>query len=311
MREPSGAPAAADLLFPELVGSSEPAPPARSRASRLLRTLARVALWSLIAAGALRGLLPSPSGPSEARFPVPAVAAEPSGDHREEAVAAAFLREYLTLGDDRAGRAQRLGQLAVAGIDLGGSVSVPDGVAQYVDHVVATGSHPVPGGLEVTVLAHVLQVRSGTYQDGGTLAFVVPLAARGGRVAVAGRPRPSAPPIASGLALPRPRATPAAVSRLAGRMARQAVVAMVAADEPTLGRLGGGRPPAIRPLPSGWRATRIGDAEVTGMPGALMAQVAVRVRPPAGSTSYVVPVRVELAAGPRLSVRRIDAGGST
>jgi hypothetical protein len=50
MREPSGAPAAADLLFPELVGPSEPAPPARSRASRLLRTLARIALWSLIAA---------------------------------------------------------------------------------------------------------------------------------------------------------------------------------------------------------------------------------------------------------------------
>jgi hypothetical protein len=38
--------------------------------------------------------------------------------------------------------------------------------------------------------------------------------------------------------------------------------------------------------------------------------VAVRVRPPAGSTSYVVPVRVELAAGPKgLTVRQIDAGG--
>jgi hypothetical protein len=311
MRDPSGAPAAADLLFPELVGPSEPAPPARSRASRLLRTLARVALWSLVAAGAVRGLAPSPSGPSQARAPVPTVAVEPSDDRRAEAVAAAFLREYLTVGDDRLGRAQRLGQLAVAGLDPGGSVWLPAGTAQYADQVVPAGRRPVAGGMEVTVLAHVLQVRSGAYRDGGTLAFVVPLAVRGGKVAVAGRPRPTAPPIASGLALPRPRAAPATASRLAGRMARQAVAALVTGDETTLARLGGGRPPAIRPLPSGWRATRVGEAEVTGTAGGLVAQVSVRVRPPVGPTSYAVPVRVELAAGSKgLTVRQID-GGST
>jgi hypothetical protein len=60
-------------------------------------------------------------------------------------VAAAFLREYLTVGDDRAGRAERLGRFAVAGVDLGESVSVPAGVAQYADQVVPTGSTPVPG----------------------------------------------------------------------------------------------------------------------------------------------------------------------
>jgi hypothetical protein len=314
MREPSGAPAAADLLFPELAGPSEPAPPARSRASRLLRTLARVALWSLIAAAALRGLAPGLTGPprAPASAPAPVATPAPPGDRRGEAVAAAFLREYLTVGDDRTGRAQRLGQLAVAGIDLAGSVSVPEGVAQYADHVVPTGRRAIAGGMEVTLLAHVLQVRSGAYRDGGTLAFVVPLAVRGGRVAVAGRPRPTAPPIASGLAPPRPQAPPAAVSRPAGHMARQAVLAMVAADDTALTRLGGGRRPALRPLPSGWRATRVGDAEVTGTAGAPVAQVSLRVRPPVESTSYVVPVRVDLGAGPRgLTVRRIDAGGST
>jgi hypothetical protein len=327
MREPSSAPAAADPLFSELVGSSEPAPPARSRASRVLRMLARIALWSLIAAGALRGLIPDPPRPGPARAPAQAqapaqsrdpaqapargVAAEHSGERRAQAVAAAFLREYLTVGDDRAARAERLGQFAAAGLELGGSVSVSDGVAQYADHVVPIGSSPVAGGIEVTVLAHVLQVRSGAYLDGGTLAFVVPLAARGGRVAVAGRPRPAALPIASGLSLPRPPAAPATLSQLAGRVARQAVVALLAADATTLKRLGGGRAPATRPLPSGWRARRVGHAEVTGTTRALIAQVPVRARPPAGRASYVVPVRVQLAAGPQgLAVRQIDGGGS-
>jgi hypothetical protein len=278
MTEPSS-PTAAGVLFPELADTSEPAPPVRSRGSRVLRMAARVALWGLIAAGALRGVLPTAEHP--ARTP----AGQPA-DPRIEAVATAFLREYLTVGDDRAARARRLSQFTVAGTELQGSVSVPAGVAQYVDHVVAAGSSPVAGGIEVTVLAHVLQVRSGAYRDSGTLAFVVPLAMLPRGVAVRGRPRPTVLPIASGTSPTYPRAAPASLSRPAGRVARRAVAAFVAADSRTLTRLGGGRPPAARPFPAGWHAIGVvGGAEVTGTRGVLAAQVAVRVRPPTGQAS--------------------------
>ena len=159
MSEPSS-PAAAGVLFPELAEASEPAPPVRSLGSRVLRVVARVVLWSLIASSALRGLLPT----SEHAGSPPA--ADPP-DRRGEAVAAAFLREYLTVGDDRAARARRRSRFTVAGTELRGSVSVPAGVAQYVDQVVAAGSRSVAGGIEVTVLAHVLQVRSGAYRTAG------------------------------------------------------------------------------------------------------------------------------------------------
>jgi hypothetical protein len=299
----ASSPTAAGVLFPELAGTPEPAPPARSRGSRALRMVARVMLWGLIAAGALRGLLPT------AEHPDPTSAGHPA-DRRVEAVAAAFLREYLTVGDDRAARARRLSQFTVAGTELQGSVLVPAGVAQYVDYVAAAGSRPVAGGTEVTVLAHVLQVRSGAYRDGGTVAFVVPLAILPRGVAVSGRPRPTVPPIASGMSPPRPQAAPAALSRPAARVARQAVAAFVAADGTTLARLGGGRPPSAHPFPPGWHAIGVVGADVTATRGALTAQVAVRMRPPTGQASYVVPVRVDLEAGPSgLTVRRINAGG--
>jgi hypothetical protein len=302
MSQPSSH-AAAGVLFPELADTSEPAPPVRSRSSRVLRVAARVVLWGLIAAGALRGLLPTPTHPDP----------RPLGqlvDRRGEAVATAFLREYLTVGDDRAARARRLSQFTVAGTELRGSVSVPAGVAQYVDHVVAAGSSPVAGGIEVTVLAHVLQVRSGAYRDGGTLAFVVPVAELPRGVAVSGRPRPTGVPIASGMSPSRPQKAPTALSRPASRVARQAVAAFVAADGTALARLGGGRPPSAHPLPAGWHATGVGAAEVTETRGALAAQVAVRLRPPTGQASYVVPVRVDLAAGPSgLTVLRINESG--
>ncbi|HYN17431.1 MAG TPA: hypothetical protein VEY96_05030, partial [Actinomycetes bacterium] len=319
---------------------------AHRRGSGLLRVLARVVLWSLIVVGAFRGLLPAPGGPAPAAADPPeghraAASGDPQGgnqgaasdlhgnraagptDRRAVAVAVAFLREYLTVGDDQTGRAERLGQLSVAGADLRRSVSVPPGVTQYTDLVVAAGSRSVAGGIEVTVLAHVLQLRSGAYRDGGTLAFAVPLAVRRDEIAVAGRPRPAPLPVASGLSLPRPRTPPADLPPAAGRVARQAVVALVNGDTATLARLGGGRAPSTSPLPNGWRALSVGTAELAGPPGAhagaemavqagaVAAMVPVRVRPPTGPVSYLVPVRVQLDTAPRgPTVRQVDAGGS-
>jgi hypothetical protein len=316
MREPADAPAPTGVLFPELLGTSEPAPPVRPRGSRLLRTVARVALWSLIAVGAVRGVMPAPQRPAAAPAATAAgTSASTSGDSPRErqaaAVAAAFLREYLTVGDDQTARAQRLDQFTAAGVDLRRSVALPAGVAQYADLVVAAGSRPVADGIEVTVVAHVLQVRSGAYRDGGTLAFVVPLAAGRQGIAVGGRPRPVPVPVAAGMPLPRPEAAPAELSRAAERVARQGVTALVAGDTATLTRLGGGRQPSTRPIPPGWRVVSIGTAEVTGPPEALSAQVTVRVRPPAGTGTYLVPVHARLEAGPQgLTIRQIHAGGS-
>jgi len=315
MREPSGAPAPGGVLFPELLASSEPAPPARPRGARLLKGLARVLLWSLITVGAFRGLIPDRAGPTSAGSPATGssstLLAEAPEQHQAVAVAAAFLREYLTVGEDRAARAQRLGRLTVRGVDLRRSVSVPTGAAQYTDLVVPAGSRPVAGGVEVTVVAHVLQVRSDGYRDGGTLAFVVPLAVRREGMGVAGRPRPTTVPFGSRLSLPRPPALPSSISQLARRVAHQAVVALVTSDKGALARLGGGRAPSTRPLPSGWRAVSIGPAEVTGPAGAPAAQVPVRARPPTGPVSYSLPVRVQLKAGPQgVTVQQIDGGGS-
>jgi hypothetical protein len=348
------------VSFPELLGPAEPAPPPHPRGSRLIKGLARAVLWSLIAVGALRGLLPVPdrlatlaadpredrrvtaarsrdgtrpaaSGVARSGNGAAASAAARDGtgragapaslDDRAAAVAVAFLREYLTVGDDPEARAERLDQLSMAGADLRRSVAVPAGVTQYADLVVAAGSAPVAGGTEVTVLAHVLQLRSGAYRDGGTLAFVVPLAVRREEVAVAGPPRPTSLPVASGSSLPRQGPAPPDLPPAARRMARQAVVALLKGDTTTLAHLGGGRAPSTRPIPSGWEALGVGAAEAAGQPGGaagmagppagLAAIVPVRVRPPAGSATYLMPVRVQLDTGPRgLTVRRVDAGGS-
>jgi hypothetical protein len=316
VNESFGVPPPTDPLLTGLFGTPEPPPPLRPRGSRLLRTLARVVLWSLIAVGALRGLIPNPVAD-----PDPVAAATPTGDRRAEAVAAAFLREYLTVGGDRAARVSRLGRFTVEGLDLRRSVSMPAGTVQYADHVVASDSRPAGAGIEVTVLAHVLQIRSGTYRDGGNLAFAVPVVVGREGLAVSGRPRPTTLPVVPGLELARPPPAPAAALRAASHAARQAVAAFVDADSAALARLGGGTPPSTRQLPSGWRAIGVGAVEVTGSsgaptagvagsPGALTAQVSVRARPPTGRTSYVVPVRVHLETGPRgVTVLEIDAGG--
>lgn len=106
MRRRSGAPPFPSVALPELLGTAEPAPPARPRGSRLLKLLARVVLWSLIAVGAPRGLLPAPEGPAATG------STGPPDDRRAAAVAAAFVREYLTVGDDRMARAGRSPSLA-------------------------------------------------------------------------------------------------------------------------------------------------------------------------------------------------------
>jgi hypothetical protein len=89
------------------------------------------------------------------------------------------------------------------------------------------------------------------------------------------------------------------------------VVALVRADADALASLGGDRPPLTRALPSGWRATSVGDAEVAGRSGSLTARVQVRARPPAGEASYLIPVRVHLESSAQgVLVRHVDAGGS-
>jgi hypothetical protein len=82
-------------------------------------------------------------------------------------VAAAFLREYLTVGGDRAARVERLRRFTASGVELHQSVFVPAGVAQYVDQVAVSAVRPVDAGTEVTMLVHLLQMRLGTYRDGG------------------------------------------------------------------------------------------------------------------------------------------------
>jgi Conjugative transposon protein TcpC len=289
------------------LGGTEPPPPAGSLGAAALRTLARVLLWSLIALGALRGLAPPLPGAG------PAPSATVESDGRAAAVAAAFLREYLTVDGDPAARAGRLGRFTAAGVDLERSVSMPAGSSQYVDQVVAAGARPVDGGVEVTVLAHLLQLRSGAYRDAGTVAFVVPLAAGRGGSAVSGVPRPTALPVAAGLRVGQPPVPAPELALAARRTARAAVAALLDGDVAALARLGGGAPPGMRSLPPGWRGVRIGSAEVGGPPAALTARVSVRVRPPAGDASYLVPVRVRLQAGPggRVLVRNVDAGGAT
>jgi hypothetical protein len=314
MREPEelgppsvgpAAPGGVDTLAGKLLAAPAPPPaPGSGVVAAVLRVLARVLLWLLVAVGALRGLLPV--GPEHGR--PAAVTAATAG--RASAVACAFLREYLTVGGGTAGRRERLGRFTAGGVDLDGSVSLPPGVAQYADQVVASEVRPVDGGVEVTLVAHVLLLRSGGYRDAGTLAFVVPLAGGAEGLAVREAPRPTGLPVAAGRPAGRPPAVPASVAPVAARAARRAVLAVVGRDAVALARLGGGVPPAVRPLPAGWRAARVGAVEVAGPATAMTARVALRARAPVGAT-YLVPVQVRLEAGPRgVLVRQVDAGGS-
>jgi hypothetical protein len=300
----------ATVADPVDLGLPGPAPP-RPVGSAALLLLARVLLWALVGLGALRGLLGAPERPDQR--PV-ATAVQPAATQAASGVAAAFLREYLTVDADRAGRARRLRRFGADGADVARAVLPPPGASQYADQVVPAGVGAAAGRLEVTLLAHVLQLGPDGYRDRGTLAFVVPLVGGPGGLAVQGIPRPVAPPLAPGLALRRPAPaggpTGATARRTLEGLGRRAAVALLADDAAALARLGGGVPPETRPLPAGWRGGEVAGVELTGPAGTPTVQVLVRATAPDGGADYLVPIRVELAAGPGgPAVRRVDASG--
>ena len=281
----------------------DPPPPLPGAGSRMLRIVGRVVLWTLIAVGALRGVTPD--------APQPAVAARPAVGHEQAAaVAAAFLREYLTVGDGQAGRRARLAPFLAAGVDLADGVRIVPASAQYVDEVLPAGVRLADGTLEVTVLAHVLEVRAGQYRDGVTLAFVVPVVMGAGGFGVSGIPRPASLPVGPVPARARVQPPPE-LSGAASAAAERAVTALLAGDRDGLARLGDGDLPEARALPPGWRGHGATGTEVSGPADALIAEVLVRASPPGGGASYLMPVRVWLVAGPGGPVvRRVDAGGT-
>jgi len=158
----------------------DPAPPAPRLASGVFRVVARVVLWALVALGALRGLSPG--------LPPPAVRPA-TVDGRAPAVAAAFLREYLTAGDGTAGWRTRLRPFMARNVDPGRAPHPRTGTSRYADLVLPAGTRSARGALEVTVLAHVVEVRHGRYRDGELLAYVVSVTATAGRVTVTSAPR--------------------------------------------------------------------------------------------------------------------------
>jgi|SRR6266542_744731 hypothetical protein len=298
--------------------SDLPPPPQRGR---ILRLVARLVLWTLIALGALRGLGPLPDRPGDDRAATTTAPARPDSGHdgavdlglvsdqAATATATAFLREYLTIDRDHDAWVGRLKRYLTRGLDLGTSVSVSAGTSQYVDYVQPVGTRSVRGAVEVTVLAHLLESRAGAYREGGMLAFVVPLT-RGNRgLAVSGLPRPVPLPIVSGLSVRRD-VLPPQTARDVAAVARRAVVALLSRNRADLLALGGGARPEARPLPDGWRASEVTTVQAAGPPEEPTAQVLVRVAPPTTATRYVIPVVVSLRSGPDgIFVRLVDAGG--
>jgi Conjugative transposon protein TcpC len=296
-----------------------PPPPTRGRIPRLI---GRLALWALIALAALRGFGPLPDRPRADSVATTAAPGRTEADHGSAtdpghasdqaatATATAFLREYLTIDGNHQAWAERLRRYLATGLDLDTSVSVPAGTSQYVDYVQPAGIHSTAGGaVQVTVLAHLLESRSGAYRDGGMLAFVVPLTAGGRGLTVSGLPRPAPVPITAGLTVRLP-ALPAAAARDVGVVARRAVVALLSRNHADLNALGGGTAPEVRELPDGWHATQPITVQTSGPPDEPTAQVLVQARPSTTGTRYVIPVLVSLRSGPDgIFVRRVDAGG--
>jgi hypothetical protein len=165
----------------------DPAPPVAPVGPRLLRLAARLALWSLVGVGALRGLVPAPA---------PSAAPTTTVDDRAVAVAGAFLREYLTAGDGRAGWHTRVRPFMAAGADVGDEPRLASGRSRYADQVLPSGARAAGAGLDVTVLAHVVEVKDGQYRDDRMVAYVVAVRATSDGVTVSGPPRPHALPFA-------------------------------------------------------------------------------------------------------------------
>lgn len=281
---------------------------------RRIRLAARVLLWALIGTTVVRGLLPVRSPPAQPRTDTTGVAvASSSGgsiqDQAATATATAFLREYLTLDDRRSERPGRLGRYLARGVRLGDDVLPEQGISQTVDLAAPAGLRRAGGLIEVSVLVHLIRTRDGTSEDGGTVAFAVPMIGGPQGVAVAGIPRPVMLPVDPGTTS-RPVPLSTAVARSVTAAAGQAVAAVLNRDRPALVRLGGGVAPVVRPFPTGWRPVEILEIRPAGPPDAPTAEVLVRARPPTSGIDYPVPVRVWLHSGAGSpTVREIDAGG--
>ncbi len=300
--------------------SDLPPPPRRGR---VLRLAARLVLWTLIALGALRGLGPLPNVPGQDGKAVTTIPAQPepgagrggstdagiTSDQAATATATAFLREYLTIDEDRDAWSGRLERYLASGVDPGTSISVPAGTSQYVDYVQPVSTASARGAVEVTVLAHLLESRSGAYREGGTLAFIVPLTREPRGLAVSGLPRPTSLPMAAGLTVRRAGLAPER-ARAVTAVARRAVNALLRRDRADLVALGGGTSPQLRPLPDGWRTSGITTVQAAGPPEEPTAQVLVLASPATTGIRYVIPIVVSLRSGPDgILVERVDAGG--
>ena len=290
----------------------DPPPPAPDRR---IRIVARVVLWTLIGLAAVRGVLPAPAGTGRPAGGTGLAAVAPheasAQDPAAMAIAAAFLREYLTVDDDRSERPGRLGRYLARGVPVDDGVLPARGVLQSADLVMPAGLRRVKNVVEVTVLAHLVQTRAGSHIDSGTVAFAVPMIESAHGVAVGGMPRLVALPID-----PTPTAQPASLSTALARsvagIAGRAVAAMLNGDRSALLQFGGKVAPAVRPFPTGWRPIEIMRIRPSGPPDTPSAEVLVRARPPMAGIEYLVPVRVSLRAGTASpTVRTIDAGGGS
>ncbi len=160
-------------------------PPPREAAPRVLRLATRVVLWTGLAAAVAHAFLASPIGRGQ----------PPAEPGQAGAVAAAFVRDYLTAAADRAAWRSRLARYLAAGAEPGPMPRPPAGGTAYADQAWPAGTRAVPGGFEVTVLVHMLEVRPGAFRDAGTRAVLVRVRAGRRGVAVSGPPRPASLPV--------------------------------------------------------------------------------------------------------------------